>query len=102
MEILQNHLRHKLLTVWCTCHSSDLAMEAMISSVPKMKIWLINLINIPSCFHSVSLKTKLLMQKFGESKRFVTFPKHFKVCFAEHARNIIMSILNNLQECKLF
>lgn len=101
-KILQDHLGHKLLTVWCTCHRSDLSMEAVISNVPEMKIWLMNLTNIPKYFHSAPLKTKLLMQKFGESKKFVTFPKHFEVRFAEHTRNIIVSILNNLTECKLF
>lgn len=61
-----------------------------------------NLTNIPSYFHSAPLKTKLLMQKFGKSKKFVTFTKHFEVRFAAHTRNIIVSILNNLPECKLF
>lgn len=101
-KLLQDHVGHKLLTVWCTCHRSDLAMESVISSVPEMKIWLMNLTSIASYFHTAPLKTKLLKQKFGEEKKFVTFPKYFEVRFAEHTRNIILSVINNLPECKLF
>ncbi|KAL4084293.1 hypothetical protein QTP88_028118 [Uroleucon formosanum] len=72
-KLLQNHVGHKLLTVWCTCHRSDLAMELVISSVPEMKIWLMNLTSIASYFHTAPLKTKLLKQKFGEEKKFVNF-----------------------------
>jgi len=101
-KLLQDHVGHKLITVWCTCHRSDLAMESVISSIPEMKIWLMNLTSITSYFHTAPLKTKLLKQKFGEEKKFVTFPKYFEVRFAEHTRNIILSVINNLPECKLF
>jgi len=37
-KLLQDHVGRKLLTVWCTCYRSDLAMESVISSVPEMKI----------------------------------------------------------------
>jgi len=77
-------------------------MESVISSVPEMKIWLVNLTSIALYFHIAPLKTKLLKQKFGEEKKLVTFLKYFDVRFAEHTRSIILSIINNLSRCKLF
>lgn len=54
-KMLQDHIGHKLLTIWCTYHRSDLTMESVISSVSEMKIWLINLNSIPTYFHTASL-----------------------------------------------
>lgn len=93
--MLQDHTGHKLLTVWCTCHRSDLAMESVISRVPEMKIWLMNLNSISTYFHTAPLKTKLL------KKKCISFPTNFEVRFVEHTKNIIVSVLNNLPERKL-
>lgn len=39
-KILENYLEQKLITVWCYCHHSDLAMESAIATVSEIEHWL--------------------------------------------------------------
>jgi len=98
-KILQDHLGHGLLTVWCYCHRSDLAMESAFSTVPELTIWLTNLKSVASYFRTSPSKLKRLQQKCSNYK---SFPGYFEVRFAEHVRNLILSILSNLPGCRLF
>lgn len=37
--LLEKELKRKLLTVWCACHRSDLALEDLELLIPEIKAW---------------------------------------------------------------
>jgi hypothetical protein len=39
---LEEYVGRPILSVWCACHRSDLAMEDLERSIPELKIWRIN------------------------------------------------------------
>ena len=58
-KLLSDHLGRKIITVWCTCHRSDLAMEA-IETVPEVKIWKLNLRSLATFFRVSKKDTSCL------------------------------------------
>lgn len=95
-KLLQNHLQHKLLTVWCFCHRSDLAMESALATIPELKHWLTNTTAVASYFRTSPSKLKRMQQIFPDHH---SFPRYFEVRFAEHVYNLISAILHNLPGC---
>lgn len=95
-KLLENHLGHGLMTVWCCCHRSDLAMESAIETVPELKLWLSNLTGVATYFRTSPSKMKMLNEQYPDSR---SFPPYFEVRFAEHVRNLIVAVLHNLPGC---
>jgi hypothetical protein len=96
-KLLADHIGHGLLTAWCCCHRSDLAMESAIDTVPELKIWLSNLTGVATYFRTSPTKFKLLHELFPQTR---SFPAYFEVRFAEHVRSLILAILHNLPGCR--
>ena len=49
---LQDHLGRRVLTVWCVCHRSDLALESVEDMVPELKHWRSDLVAVATYFHT--------------------------------------------------
>ena len=43
---LEDHHGRRVLTVWCVCHRSDLALESVEAMVPELKHWLSDLVAV--------------------------------------------------------
>ena len=56
-RLLQRYLGKDILTVWCVCHRSDLALEAVQSEVPELSVWMSNVLAVS--------RTKLLHKVFN-------------------------------------
>ena len=59
-ELLQNYLGRDILTAWCVCHRSDLALESVQNEVPELSIWMANVIAVSTFFRTSPRRTKLL------------------------------------------
>ena len=97
--MLKDHVGRDILTAWCVCHRSDLALESLQAEVPELPIWLSNLLALVNFFRTSPRRTKLLHQ---EDERCLTFPKYFEVRFAQHTLNLIRAvciILRQLRKC---
>lgn len=98
-KLLEDYLGHKLLTIWCFCHRSDLAMESAFATVPELKIWLSNVTGLAKYFRTSPSKLKVLQQMFPDLR---AFPAYFEVRFAEHVHNLLSAIVHNLSGCIQF
>ena len=92
--MLKDHVGRDILTAWCVCHRSDLALESLQAEVPELPIWLSNLLALVNFFRTSPRRTKLLHR---EDERCLTFLKHFEVRFAQHTLNLIRAVLHNLK-----
>ena len=90
----KDHVGRDILTAWCVCHRSDLALESLQAEVPELPIWLTNLLALVNFFRTYPQRTKLLHQ---EDERCLTFPNYFEVRFAQHTLNLIRAVLHNLK-----
>lgn len=97
-KLLQDHLQKSLITVWCACHRSDLAMEDMENAVPELTLWRSNIVGLATYFRTSKCRTKALAAV--EHCNVVAFPSHHEVRFAEHLHNLIKAVLNNLEACR--
>lgn len=97
-KLLQDHWQKSLITVWCTCHRSDLAMEDMENVVPELKLWRTNIIALATYFRTSKCRTKALAAV--ENGNVVAFPSHHEVRFAEHLHNLVKAVLINLEACR--
>ena len=61
-KLLKNHVGRDILTAWCVCHRSDLALESLQAEVPELPIWLSNLLALVNFFRTSPRRTKLLHQ----------------------------------------
>ena len=93
-KLLRDHVGRDILTAWCICHRSDLALESVQTEVPELSIWMTNVLSFVSFFRTSPRTTKLLHQENG---KFLKFPKHFEVRFAEHTLNLLNAVLHNLE-----
>ena len=59
-KLLQNYLGRDILTVWCVCHRSDLALESVQAEVPELSIWMTNVLAVSTFFRTSARRTKLL------------------------------------------
>ena len=95
--LLKQHIGRDIVTAWCVCHRSDLALESVQSEVPELHIWIADVLALPTFFRSSPRRTKLLHK---EHDQVLAFPKHFEVRFAEHTLNLLKAILNNLEAAR--
>ena len=93
-KLLRDHVGRDILTAWCICHRSDLALESVQAEVPELSIWMTNALSFVSFFRTSPRRTKLLHQ---ENRKCLKFPKHFEVRFAEHTLNLLNAVLHNLE-----
>jgi len=93
-KLLRDHVGRDILTAWCICHRSDLALESVQAEVPELSIWMTNVLSFVSFFRTSPRRTKLLHQENGKCLK---FPKHFEVRFAEHTLNLLNAVLHNLE-----
>lgn len=64
-SLLEKELQQKLLTIWCTCHRSDLALEDLEDSVPQLKSWKAEVIGLSNYFRTSKNRIKDL-NKFAK------------------------------------
>ena len=91
---LEDNVGHKLITFWCACHRSDLAMEDLEASVPELKVWKANLLSIPEFYHRSAVRRKVLQTVLPTMK---VYPSYHDVCFAQHINNVCKAVLHNLK-----
>jgi hypothetical protein len=106
-KLLQDELKKKIITVWCTCHRSDLVMEDMENCVPELKLWRSNLTSLATYFRTSKCRNKVLLQcgtcseaDDGKSSKILAFPAHHEVRFAEHLQALVKAALHNLSACR--
>lgn len=95
-EKLKKWLERQILTVWCFCHRSDLAIEDLEESVSELGIWKSNLTSLASYYRKSGKKTKSL-KKHGAKRE---FPAHHEVRFAQHLGALITAAIDNMEACK--
>lgn len=104
-KLLKEQLQRPLLTVWCVCHRTDLALEQIETSVAELKIWKANLKGLATFFRVSKRRTKLLtnfsVSDHDEGEKVLHFPNFSEVRFAEHLKNLIGVSLNNLKWCRM-
>ena len=61
-ELLMEKLQRKLITMWCVCHRSDLAYEAVHNSVPELKYWMVDVKAVANFFRASAIRTKELQK----------------------------------------
>ena len=59
-QLLKDKLKRNLITVWCVCHRSDLALESVQSSVPELKYWIVDVTAVSTFFRVSARRTKEL------------------------------------------
>jgi len=96
-KLLKDYTGKELLTAWCICHRSDLALESVQSEVPELSLWMTNVLAVSKFFRQSPRRVKYLHK---EDPKCLTFPKHFEVRFAEHTLNVLKAVLNNLEAAK--
>ena len=47
-KLLRSHIGRDVLTAWCTCHRSDLALESVQAEVSELSIWMTNVLSLVS------------------------------------------------------
>ena len=57
-KLLGDQLERNIFTFWCCAYRSDLATEAIINSVPELKIWKSSLIGVATFFRTSTSKKK--------------------------------------------
>lgn len=61
-KLLKEHLGRDLMTLWCVCHRSDLALESVQLEVPELPHWMRNVLAVVTFFRTSPRRTKLLHQ----------------------------------------
>ena len=56
-KLLREHTGRDILTAWCVCRCSDLALE---SQIPELSIWMSNVFAVSTFFRTSPRQTKLL------------------------------------------
>lgn len=100
-KLLEEYLNRKILTIWCSCHRSDLALEDLINSVPELRIWKSNVLDCSSFFRTSKNHTKELhdcVQLIGI--KHLEFPCHHEVRFAEHLNVLLKAVIRNMPACR--
>jgi hypothetical protein len=59
-KLLQDYIGRDILTIWCVCHRSDLALESVQAEVPELTIWMSNVLAVATFFRTSPRRTKLL------------------------------------------
>lgn len=91
-------LDRDILTFWCICHRSDLALESVEHSVSELRHWKADILAVTRCFRTRKSRSKLLLSHLEQMHH---FPEHFEVRFAQNPNQIIEAVLHNLSGCCL-
>lgn len=100
-KLLEEELNVKILTIWCYCHRSDLAMEDLIDLVPELRIWKANVLECSSFFRNSKCHTRDL-HDFASSIgiKSLEFPCHHEVRFAQHLNGLLKAVIRNMPACR--
>lgn len=93
---LRQHLGRDVMTMWCVCHRSDLAMESVEDAVSEVRLWKAEMTGLLSYFRTSKRHSKAL-RDCGET---MAFPSFFEVRFAEHLHQCCRAILTNIEACQ--
>ena len=96
-KLLGDQLERNIYTFWCCAHRSDIATDAIINSVPELKILKSSLIGVATYFLTSTSKKKMLEKAAIEMEQ---FPRHHDVRFAQHFLSLIDAVLTNIKGCK--
>lgn len=101
-KLVSEHTGRDILTVWCACHRSDLAMESIEACVAELGIWKVNLKAMAQYFRVSGKRTKKLSDfaKADDNQKPLHFPRFFEVRFAEHLKDLLAACLSNLNWCR--
>lgn len=98
-KLVETELGRKLLTVWCNCHRSDLALEDMEDEISELKAWKADAVACATYFRTSKCRTKLL-KECAEGVEILSFPAHNEIRFAEHGEGLLTAIIRNLPVCR--
>ena len=59
-QLMKDFVGREILTVWCICHRSDLALESVQSDLPELFHWKSDAIAVATFFRTSPRRTKLL------------------------------------------
>ena len=59
-QLMKDFVGREILTVWCICHRSDLALESVQSDLPELSHWKSDAIAVATFFRTSPRRTKLL------------------------------------------
>lgn len=100
-KLLEEDLNRKILTIWCNCHRSDLALEDLINSVPELHIWKTNVLECATYFRTSKNRTKDLHNFAGLiGIKSLEFPQHHEIRFAEHLNTLLKAVIRNMPACR--
>ena len=95
-RLLADYSQRQLLTIWCVCHRSDLAMESVESAVVEVVHWKRSLRSVATFFRTSGTRSKRLREQGGTVK----FPAFLEVRFSQHLLALISAVLKNLPACR--
>lgn len=100
-KLLENELNRKILTIWCLCHRSDLALEDLFKSVPELRVWKTNVLDCLKFFRTSKCHTKEL-QEFAKLIwiQSLECPRHHDIRFAQHLNNVLKAVIRNMPACR--
>lgn len=100
-KLLEDALNRKILTIWCFCHRSDLAMEDLFKLVPELRIWKSNVLACLTFFRTSKCRTKEL-KEFAKliGIQSLEFPSHHDIRFAQHLNNVLKAVIRNMPVCR--
>lgn len=93
---MESFVGRPIINYWCVCHHSDLAMEDLFSTVPELKLWHANVLELSKFYRASGVRTKELRCINSNIK---SFPSHHEVRFAQHLVQLCEAIMKNLQAC---
>ena len=70
-KLLKDYTGKELLTAWCICHRSDLALESVQSEVPELSLWMTNVLAVSKFFRQSPRRVRYLHK---EDPKCLTFP----------------------------
>ena len=95
---LKDKLGHGFLTLWCTAHRSDLALEEELETVAEFRHWKADSTGIAS-FHGASHYREKGLEKAAtliDAAFTYKTPKYHEVRFAEHLLKLVRAVQSNL------
>lgn len=98
-SLLIKELNRDVMTIWCVCHRSDLALEAVEEHVGELSMWKANLKSLATFFH-VSKRRNKLLQSCAEGEKVIHFPRFFQVRFTKHLKQLIEAANHNMPFCR--
>lgn len=83
---------------WCIAHRSDLAFEAIESTVPEFRHWIADIRGIAAYFRASPAREddlRIHAREMNREKSVKRFPKFHEIRFAEHLHNLVEALIQN-------